>query len=360
MKLNVALYPWGAHEYVDKHRRIIEHYWYDILGNNQIYLNWIDEKHWDGGYRQIPREDFDVFIYDAMNMEYYKSQGWLSAFHRTDLTYAHEINEKILSLIECDEEKYYGIPIYGCMYMLFYHSNDRELAEIRTFDDLLDIASKRNFVMRKPGDAAKKNNYYSLNNSIDKDRFDTNLIQRLSQFYQLSKLLLDQTDSYPFKHSSFYIGYTEDINTMLLLDENELSQIDCMFVPIPHRNQARCWLDCIGLHSSTKQRGTYEKSLQLANLMTSSSVINECLNGKFYLLPTNQITLSYLASNNFIYRKLQILIESDLFQPFLSMPMGGNSMLSIQEHWSETIALLIAQHQKEMQSKAKTNTTAAS
>ena len=359
MKLNVALYPWGAHEYVDKHRRIIEHYWYDILGNHQIILNWIDEKHWDGGYRKTPQEDFDVFIYDAIYMEYYKSRGWLSAFNRTDLTYAHEINEKILSLIECENGKYYGIPIYGCIYVLYYHSDDRELAEIRTFDDLVEIASRRHFIMRKPSNTAKKSNYYSLNTSIDRNQFDTNLTKRLSHFYQLSKSLLSQNDSYPFKHSSFYIGYTEDINTMLLLDENEFSQIDCMFVPIPSRHRPQCWIDCIGVHSSTKQRGTYEKSLQLANLMTSSSVINECLNGKFYLLPTNQITLSYLASNNLIYRKLQILIESDLFQPYLSLPMVFNSSLSIQEQWSETIALLIAQHQKEMQSKAKTNTAAS-
>ena len=359
MKLNVALYPWGAKEYMEKHRRVIEHYWYHLLGNYHIYLNWIDEKQWDGGYRQIPHDYFDVFIYDAMYMEYYKSQGWLLALTRTDLTYAHEINSKLLSLIECEDGKYYGIPIYGCIYILFYRSNDRELAQIRTFDDLVQIAAKRNFVMRKPSDTAKKTNYFSLHNSNSTHQFDVNLIKRLSHFYQLSTLLLTKTDSFPFKHSSFYIGYTEDINTMLLLDENDFSQIDCMFVPIHQRDQPQCWLDCIGLHSSTKQRATYEKSLQLANLMTSSSVMNECLNGEFYLLPTNQITLASLASNNFIYSKLQLLIESDLFRPFLSTPTLVNSSLSLREQYSETIALLIAQHEKDMQSNAKTNTASS-
>lgn len=294
-----------------------------------------------------------------MYMEYYKSRDYLLPLSRTDITYAYEINPKLLSLIEDDNENYYGIPIYGCIYILFYRSNDYELANIRTFDDLVHIAAKRNFIMRKPGEIAKKRNYFSLLNSDSTNHFDVNLIKRLSDFYQLSAFLLDKRDSYQFKHSSFYIGYTEDINTILLLDENDFSQIDFMFVPIYHHEQTQCWLDCIGLHSSTKQRGTYEKSLQLANLMTSSNVMNECLNDEFYLLPTNQITLSLLARKNLIYRKLQLLIESDLFRPLLSIPMLGNSSLSLREQWSETLAFLIAQHQKDMQSKAKTNTASS-
>jgi hypothetical protein len=132
-----------------------------------------------------------------------------------------------------------------------------------------------------------------------------------------------------------------------------------MFVPFNNQEKPQCWLTCIGIHPQTKLRGTYEKSLQLANLMTCSNVMNECLKEQFYLLPTNHITLSNLASSNSIYAKLQTLINSHLFRPSLSLPVIINSSISVQEQWAQAIALIIAQHQKEMQSMANATTAAS-
>jgi thiamine pyridinylase len=105
---------------------VIEHYWYNILDNKYVYLNWLPEDEWDGGYHKLPQNHFDIFIYDTMYMNYYISQGWLSALDRDEITYAHEINSNILSSVECDNKKYYGIPIYGCVYVIFYRSDDKE------------------------------------------------------------------------------------------------------------------------------------------------------------------------------------------------------------------------------------------
>jgi thiamine pyridinylase len=359
MTLNIGLYPWGAKEYVEQHRRVIEHYWYNILDNKQIFLNWIEENQWDGGYYKTPKDYFDIFIYDTIFMDYFMSQGWLSALDRNEIKYANEINPKVLSLIESTNGKYYGIPIYG------YRSDDQELASVTNFEDLFHIASKRHFIMRKPGGILKTSNYlfsldqnYKINNLTEKD-LNMDIINRLSHFYKYSKYLLDESDCYLFKQSSFYIGFSEDINTMLLIDENDLSQIDFMFVPLNNYEKPPCWLNCIGIHPQTKLRGTYEKSLQLANLMTCSNVMNECLKEEFYLLPINHITLSHLASNNSIYAKLQTLIDSHFFRPSLSLPVIINSSISVQEQWSHAIALIIAQHQKEMQSMTNTSTTAS-
>ena len=333
---------------------MIEHYWNNVLENQHIRLNWLPENEWDGGYHDVPQEHFDVFVYDMMFMDHYQSQGWLCEFDRHDITYAHEINPNILSLAY-HHDKYHGIPIYGCIYVIFYRSNDEELASVKTFEELINVASKRHFIMRKPGRTVKTLTYLTLLEStqrchdVTEETLNRSLVNRLSYFYQHSKYLLDKTDRYAFDQSSFYIGYTEDLNTRLLVNEQDLSVMDFKFVPLNNHGQTQCWLNCVGIHPASKSRQSYEKSLQLANLMTSSSVMNEYFQGQHYTIPSNQVTLTRLASNNSIYAKLQTLMESTLFRPSSSLPLMINSPIALQERWAQTIAVIIAQHQKDMQ-----------
>ena len=361
MTLNIGLYPWAANEHLEQYCQVIEHYWYNILDNKHVYLNWLPENEWDGGYHNIPQDYFDVFIYDNLYTNYFMSQGCLSILDRSEITYAHEISPNILSLTENDNGKYYSIPIYACFYLLFYRSDDKELASIKTFEDLVQIAQKRHFIMRKPDGETKASNYLTLLgpndriNHVTEENLNINIINNLSDLYKYSKFFLESTDRYSFKQSSFYIGYAEDINTMLVVDENDLSQIECMFVPFNNHETPQCWLDCVGIHPQTKLRGTYDKSLQLANLMTCSNVMNECLKGQFYLITTNHITLSHLSSKNSIYAKLQTFVESNFFHPS-SLPMINSSM-SVQEQREQAIALIIAQHRKQMQSIANISST---
>ena len=289
-----------------------------------------------------------------MFTEYFRSQGWLCALNLEEMTCAREISRQTLSSI-CHEGKYYGVPIYGCMYVLFYRSSDQELASIKTFDELLDIASKRHFIMRKPSRTVKSLTYLTLHDrtsrfssSVD-DSLNQGLIHRLSHFYKSSKYLLEKTDQYAFDQSSFYIGFTEDLNTMLLVNDADLSQIDLMFAPLNSHDSPQCWLDCIGIHPETKERGTYSASLELANLMTSSTVMNECLQGQHYVLPSNQVTLRRLASSNAIYAKLHTLMESTLFRPSSSLPIQQNNSIPIQDQWRQMMTRIISQHQQEMQ-----------
>lgn len=355
------MFPWATKEYLEQSCRIIEHYWYNVLDNKNVYLNWLSESEWDGGYYKIPQDYFDIFIYDILFMDYYISQGWLSVLDRNQMTYAHEINRNILSLIECNNGKYYGIPIYKCVYLIVYHADDKELASVKTFESLLEITSKRDLIMHNPGRTLKALNYLRLRGSNEKfdslteETVNQNIINHLSCLYKSAKVLLDKTDTHKFEKSSFYIGFSEDINTMLLIDENDLSQIEFMYVPINNSQHPQCWLDCIGIHSQTKLRGTYEKSLQLANLMTCSHVMNECLQGQFNVIPTNRVTLSYLASKNTIHSKLQKLISNNIFCPASSLPIITNSSISVHEQWIQSITVIIAQHQKQMQSMINTS-----
>ncbi|CAF3378007.1 unnamed protein product [Rotaria socialis] len=88
----------------------------------------------------------------------------------------------------------------------------------------------------------------------------------------------------------------------------------------------------IVFHPQTKLRGTYETSLQLANLMVCSHAMNDCLQGQFYVITTNHVTVSHLASKNTIYTKRQAFIEKNIFRLSSSpLPVIINSSSSISE-----------------------------
>ncbi|CAF3253003.1 unnamed protein product [Rotaria sp. Silwood2] len=94
--------------------------------------------------------------------------------------------------------------------------------------------------------------------------------------------------------------------------------------------------------------------------MTCSHVMNECLQGQFCVITTNHVTSSYVASKNVIYVKLETLIENNIFCPSSpSVPIIMNSSMSIQDQWTQAIAIISAQHQKEMQSMVNTNTASS-
>lgn len=149
MYLNVALYPWANDEHLDKYRRTIEHHWYFTRGNHHCRLNWLGEKDWDGGYHKTPEKHFDLFIYDRMFLDYYATQGFLCQLEHQDIAYTHEIYPNLLALIKQDK-KYYGIPIYGCIYALFYRSNYVEISRLKNFDEFFSLASTKQFIVRKP------------------------------------------------------------------------------------------------------------------------------------------------------------------------------------------------------------------
>ena len=79
------------------------------------------ESGWDGGYHEMSRDHFDLFICDTMFTDHYVAQNYLCALSRSEITYVHEINPNILSLM-CHDGNYYGIPIYECIYVLFERS----------------------------------------------------------------------------------------------------------------------------------------------------------------------------------------------------------------------------------------------
>jgi thiamine pyridinylase len=314
-------------------------------------LNWLPETEWDGGYHKLPQDHFDLFIYDTMFTEYYVSQQWLCTLNHNDFVYANEIHPNILSLI-CHDDKYYGIPIFACLQVLFYRTTDHELASMKTFDELMTMALKRDFAMRKPSGTMKTLNYLTIadRDHANYETLNRSLINRLSHFYRYAKCLLDKTNRYLFDQLSFYIGFTEDLNTMLIVNDDDRLTIDFMLLPLNNNQRPQCWLDCIGIHPQSKHRRTYDKSLQLANLMMSANVMNECLQGQLYVIPSNHVTLTHLASKNFIYAKLQALVESGRFRPSSSLPMTMmNSSISLEDQWSKIMNAIIAQHRKDMQ-----------
>src|SRR5262245_46589320 len=69
--LKVGLYPYVPN--IAQFQTVIANAWGQVQPN--VTLNWASS--WDGGYDMDPDSSYDVFVFDAINLSYFQSQGYL-------------------------------------------------------------------------------------------------------------------------------------------------------------------------------------------------------------------------------------------------------------------------------------------
>ena len=69
-ELKVALYPYVPD--VEQFETAIETKWGEVQPD--VPLTFIGSEEWDGGYDKNPPADADVYVFDAMFLDYFKSQ----------------------------------------------------------------------------------------------------------------------------------------------------------------------------------------------------------------------------------------------------------------------------------------------
>jgi thiamine pyridinylase len=144
-QINVALYPYVPR--LEQFKETISAAWKKVEPN--INLNFVSQEQWDGGYSIDPSEKIDVFVFESLFLEYFQNQGYLADFQETEIDNLKDIPDSVVNDIKLDG-KLYGIPQTGCFNLLFYRSDDKELAAAKSLDEVYQIIGKCPYQGEKP------------------------------------------------------------------------------------------------------------------------------------------------------------------------------------------------------------------
>ena len=128
--LKVALYPYVPR--IDQFQTVISEKWKSVQPDVQI--TWA--KGWDGGYANNPRDDYDLFVFDATYLTYFKNQGWLMKLKKSDINDFDDFLPFAINGMFKDG-KYWAIPQLGCTEYLIYKKDDMSLASASTMSEVV-------------------------------------------------------------------------------------------------------------------------------------------------------------------------------------------------------------------------------
>lgn len=363
--LNVGLYPWVPR--VKQFQNALQKAW-DQLGAGYT-LNFVSADLWDGGYDTNP-EHVDVFVFDAIHLEYFKKLGYLSAIEPESVVNANDILPYARNGVTF-EEKMYGIPLLGCGNFLFYFKDD-PLAQEETFSSITGELGNCSYTSEIPPDRrglmlnmaggttnaclyleVVSANTGSIPDPLPKE-LNASYINTMRQlmssasYYNVNDCNLDgqcgmdqayiRAEWFNKGHGRSYIGFTE---SMSQLDDETLNEIAFKPMPLSDQNQSPLFYsDIVGINPKRVTKEKFKMALLLANLMTSTEVVVESIGpdekeGPQYLMPVRVSVFNFLSLQFPKYREMKkVVMEAD---PTLFV-LGENS-----KPWIESIKNQIKQ-----------------
>ncbi len=133
--LKVALYPYVPR--IAQFKRVISESWKSVQPD--VEITWVEG--WDGGYEKNPQDDYDLFIFDATYLTYFKNQGWLLGLNQAQIdNFADFLPFAINGMLK--DNKYWAIPQLGCTEYLIYYKDDQFLLKASSMSDIVQSLGK--------------------------------------------------------------------------------------------------------------------------------------------------------------------------------------------------------------------------
>jgi len=127
--LRVSLFP-----YVPDNEHIcneIQRRWERL--NTGVKLDLCKYKDWDC-YSKVPADDLDVFELDAINLDYFVRNNWVSPLTDSDVENFEDILPFAWKGCLVDG-RLYGVPRLACTSLVFYRAGDKEIASAQSLED---------------------------------------------------------------------------------------------------------------------------------------------------------------------------------------------------------------------------------
>lgn len=295
-QLTVGLYPFVPRP--EQFEQVIKDAW--KTAEPGVTLNFLSASAWDGGYSMDPPASADVFVFDAMFLEYFRSKNWLEKLQPDEIQNIDDFLPYAIAGVKAAGQ-YYAIPQLGCANMLFYQQDDTALAKAATLSQLKAALSQCTYTSQIPpdrrglmidmsGGTTNASLYLDAEHSLTGQYpfplpptvsdLDAKALSTMRQLLSMASFLNGTTSTGdPYQRSEWFsdgwgravVGYTESMSEM---SPQTLQTI--AFRPLPLSDNANppvFYADVIAVNTSTASRGTRPLAVKLANLLAAKGTM---------------------------------------------------------------------------------------
>lgn len=314
-----------------------------------VTLTIVGKNNWDGGYGMDPDPSYDVYVFDAMYFEYFKSRGWLEAMKPGEVSAADDFIDYAKNGVIGNDGNYYALPLLGCANILFYDKSNAKLAAAKTLSDVAAVLGKTGYNSQIPPPRAS----YVHGLMIDLEGKTTNaslyldIAHRINGTYPLplpenqsqinqqamsiqKQLLLmgsfwNATTAPPkdYGRAIWYsdgyggavVGFTESMSQMSAQTRKNLG---FKIMPLSDDTSTRplFFADVIGVNTSTNNRGTRDLAVKLANVLAAQDTVVKSIGPSDdnpvaqYLMASRHSVFKTLSANDPIYGEMYELVTT--------------------------------------------------
>jgi thiamine pyridinylase len=336
--LKVALYPYVPR--IDQFKTVIADAWEKV--EKDVPITWAEN--WDGGYSYNPQNDYDLFVFDATYLTYFKNEGCLLGIPEDRV----EKPDDFLTFIREGLSKngqFWAIPQLGCTEYLIYKKTDQPLTGATTMTEVITALGKCSYYGNTPpaatglmvdfsGDTTNAIYYVKSLEEVlnefpvvlpsDPSQINMTAMNNLRTILAAASLRNAWYSGVSYQrglwygdnHGRAYVGFSESLTQ---IPNDQLSNLAMKFMPWADNKEGLqhplFYCDAIGVNVTTTGRNTTDLAIKLANLMASTQVIVDCFKatasaGPQYLTPVRTSAMDQLAKGYPVYAKIKDAVEA--------------------------------------------------
>jgi len=336
--LTVGLYPWVPR--LDQFKDAISEQWAEVQPN--VSLNFLSSEEWDGGYHTNPPQKADVYVMDAMFLNYFNSIGSVSLLQPDEVQNKQDFFAYAIDGVKDVSGAYLAIPMLGCANVLFYHKDDQAVANAQTISALKQTLGTCSFTSMIPpeprglmidmqGASTAACRYIESEAGIQDtwplrlpEKIDPTAIgflrtmMNMTSFYNATKAgdnTYNRGTWYSEGYGRVFVGYTETFSAM-----SAQTRTDTRIKPFAASDNADAptmfYSDLIAVNPSSQSRGTRDLAVQLANVIADAKTITESIgpgDGKTYpqyLMPVRPSVFDSLSQTYPKYEEMKNMVET--------------------------------------------------
>lgn len=337
--LVVGLYPYVPR--LDQFQAAITEAWAEARPD--VALRFLSSDEWDGGYSQDPPSEADVYVFDAMFFDDFRSRSWLEPMSAGEIDELSDFVAYAIDGVEVDG-RYYAIPQLGCGNILFFLKDDAQLAAADTLSEIEAALStctytseippdQRGLMIDMAGGTTNAGLYLDTVNSITgqvppplpwspsqiNPQAMSNMRRLLAMAsYENGTSSLEE----PYQRGTWFgrgwgralVGYTEAMSAM---GAQMRAEIGFKVMPLSDDDRSTMFFaDVIGVNATTRGRGTRDLAVRLANVMASKATMVASIGPGAgnpypqYLMATRPSIFHALGTSFPIYDRMYGLITS--------------------------------------------------